>query len=318
MTGRSLFRVLRWVGLAAVAPVLWACQARSLETPELKPEMTFGKTFQQTINRNVDMLFLVDDSSSMRLSQDNLNRNFPTFMTTLQSAPQGLPNIHVAVISSDMGAGDGSVAGCDTTGGKQGIFQYTPRGTCTASGLAGGRDVHLGHRRRQELHRQASRTCSPASRPSVRPAAASSTSSLPSCARSAPTGARRRQREPGLPAPRRVPRDHHDHERGRLLRVARTCRCSTRARTPTSCRSSARPRTSAATSSATSATACTRAATRPTTTWPRRSPTPAARRTTRKATCSAPSTPPTGSRPSRPIRARSSSRRSRARRRPTP
>jgi hypothetical protein len=138
MTGRSLFRVFRWVGLAAVAPVLWACQARSLERPELKPEMTFGKTFQQTINRNVDMLFLVDDSSSMRLSQDNLNRNFPTFMTTLQSSPQGLPNIHVAVISSDMGAGDTSVAGCDATGGKNGIFQYTPRGTCTASGLEAG------------------------------------------------------------------------------------------------------------------------------------------------------------------------------------
>jgi len=138
MTGRSLFRVLRWVGMAAVIPVLWACQARSLERPELKPEMIYGKTFQQTVNRNVDMLFLVDDSSSMRLSQDNLNRNFPRFMTTLQAAPQGLPNIHVAVISSDMGAGDGSVSGCNTTGGKQGIFQYTPRGTCTASGLQDG------------------------------------------------------------------------------------------------------------------------------------------------------------------------------------
>jgi hypothetical protein len=31
----------------------------------------------------------------------------------------------VAVISSDMGAGDGSVASCDSTGGKNGIFQYT-------------------------------------------------------------------------------------------------------------------------------------------------------------------------------------------------
>jgi hypothetical protein len=138
MTGRSMFRVLRWVGLAAVAPVLWACNARNLEAPVLKPEATFGKTFQQSVNRNVDMLFLVDDSSSMRLSQANLERNFPTFMTTLQNAPQGLPNIHVAVISSDMGAGDGSVAGCDTTGGKNGIFQYTPRGTCTSSGLDAG------------------------------------------------------------------------------------------------------------------------------------------------------------------------------------
>jgi hypothetical protein len=138
MTGRSLFRVLRWVGLAAVAPALWACQARSLEAPVLKPEATFAKRFQQSINRNVDMLFLVDDSSSMRLSQANLERNFPTFMTTLQNAPQGLPNVHVAVISSDMGAGDGSVASCDATGGKNGIFQYTARGSCAATNLQQG------------------------------------------------------------------------------------------------------------------------------------------------------------------------------------
>ena len=100
MTGRSIFRVLRWAGLAAVAPVLWACNARTLEAPVLKPSSTYAKTFQQSVNRNVDLLFLVDDSSSMRLSQDNLNRNFPTFMTTLMNSPQGLPNIHVAVISS--------------------------------------------------------------------------------------------------------------------------------------------------------------------------------------------------------------------------
>ena len=55
VTGRKMFRVLRWVGLAAVAPVLWACNARTLEKPNLTPEQTYGKTFQQTINRNVDM-----------------------------------------------------------------------------------------------------------------------------------------------------------------------------------------------------------------------------------------------------------------------
>ena len=140
MTGRSMFRVLRWVGLAAVAPVLWACQARSLEAPVLRPEATFGKTFQQSINRNVDMLFLIDDSSSMRLSQANLERNFPTFMTTLRGPANGpgLPNLHVAVISSDMGAGDGSVASCDSSGGKNGIFQYTPRGSCATNPLQAG------------------------------------------------------------------------------------------------------------------------------------------------------------------------------------
>ena len=81
MIGRSMFRVLRWVGLAAVAPALWACQARSLEAPLLKPESTFTKSFAQSINRNVDILFLIDDSSSMGLSQENLQRELPAFMT---------------------------------------------------------------------------------------------------------------------------------------------------------------------------------------------------------------------------------------------
>ena len=34
-----------------------------------------------------------------------------------------------------MGAGDGSIAGCDATGGKNGIFQYAARGSCTTTGL---------------------------------------------------------------------------------------------------------------------------------------------------------------------------------------
>ena len=34
-----------------------------------------------------------------------------------------------------MGAGDGIVASCDRPAASNGIFQYTPRGTCTATGL---------------------------------------------------------------------------------------------------------------------------------------------------------------------------------------
>jgi hypothetical protein len=89
-------------------------------------------------NRNLDILFMVDNSSSMRLSQDNLQTNFPMFMDVLKNIPGGLPNIHVAVISSDMGAGDGSIASCSSTGGDNGIFQYTARGTCTNTTLQAG------------------------------------------------------------------------------------------------------------------------------------------------------------------------------------
>src|SRR4051794_22044220 len=136
--GRRLRRVLGWFSLAALAPALFACNARTVERPDLVPSMTAKSTVSLVANRNVDLLFLVDDSSSMRLSQDNLRRNFPVLMQTLKNQPGGMPNVHIAVISSDMGAGDGSIASCDMVGGKNGIFQYTPHGTCTSSGLLPG------------------------------------------------------------------------------------------------------------------------------------------------------------------------------------
>ena len=86
-------------------------------------------------NNDLDVLFLVDDSASMTLAQTNLVRSFPAFPIALKASPQGVPDLHIAIISSDMGAGDGTVPGCDASGGQKGIFQYTPRGTCTASGL---------------------------------------------------------------------------------------------------------------------------------------------------------------------------------------
>ena len=89
-------------------------------------------------NRNLDILFMVDNSSSMRLSQSNLATNFPMFMDVLKNLPGGLPNIHVAVVSSDMGAGDGLIASCSATGGDNGIFHFAPTGTCTATTLQTG------------------------------------------------------------------------------------------------------------------------------------------------------------------------------------
>jgi hypothetical protein len=136
MTGLKVFRILRWAGLAAAFPLLWACAARTLEEPMLKPDQTYAKTFQQTVNRDIDLLFLVDDSTSMRLSQQNLERNFPAFMTALRMIPGGLPNVHIAVISSDMGAHD-DIGQCVGTG-KAGIFQTMQRGsTCAGTSLMG-------------------------------------------------------------------------------------------------------------------------------------------------------------------------------------
>src|SRR5437763_1248969 len=45
---------------------------------------------------------------------------------------------HVAVVSSDLGAGDGTVPTCNATGGDGGKFQYAARGVCTSTGLNAG------------------------------------------------------------------------------------------------------------------------------------------------------------------------------------
>ena len=129
----------RW-GFAIALAAVCGCPRPPLTTEKRPPRdgVPARPSVYFATNRNVDLLFLIDDSSSMRLSQDNLQRNFPVLMRQLENLPGGLPNIHVAVISSDMGAGDGSVASCDTTGGENGIFQHTARGACAATGLAAG------------------------------------------------------------------------------------------------------------------------------------------------------------------------------------
>jgi len=90
-----------------------------------------GGTFVPT--RKVDMLFVIKDSGSTRLMQDNLLRNFPTFINRL-SDPPGLPDLHIAVITSDLGAGDGTIPGCDVALGRR-------------NELAGGLSVENGARR---------------------------------------------------------------------------------------------------------------------------------------------------------------------------
>src|SRR6478609_5800192 len=137
MTGRKLFasrpwRLLRWGGLAALLPALWACTTRSLEPPILKPAVDNWVTFTENVNPDIDIIFLVDNSSSMKLSQTNLLNNFPVFMNVLKGLPMGLPNVHIAVVSSDMGAGTGT-GGC-AGNGQAGLFQWgAPTATCPAT-----------------------------------------------------------------------------------------------------------------------------------------------------------------------------------------
>jgi len=63
---RRVWAVTRWVAVASALPLIWACNARTLEPPTPNPTRVTNNTFQQSLNREIDILFMVDDSSSMR------------------------------------------------------------------------------------------------------------------------------------------------------------------------------------------------------------------------------------------------------------
>jgi MYXO-CTERM domain-containing protein len=120
-------KLWRVVAMGALASVASACAVSDADPSQ-------PRTSELIANRNLDVLFMIDNSSSMRLSQANLISNFPNFMDALKALPGGLPNIHVAVESSDMGAGDGTIAQCSKTG-DNGVFHFVPTGTCAATTL---------------------------------------------------------------------------------------------------------------------------------------------------------------------------------------
>jgi hypothetical protein len=93
--------------------------------------------FPAPTNRDADVLFVVDTAPGSAAAQARLAAAFPAFIATLKAGHTQLPNLHVAVISSDLGAGADAAAdapGC-RPGGDRAAFQVAPRLGCGLSGL---------------------------------------------------------------------------------------------------------------------------------------------------------------------------------------
>jgi hypothetical protein len=71
----------------------------------------------------LDLLFMIDDSRSMAEEQTNLARNFPRLIDELEKLPTGFPDLHLGVVSSDLGAGSGNRLVCDKEMGDRGVMQ---------------------------------------------------------------------------------------------------------------------------------------------------------------------------------------------------
>jgi hypothetical protein len=133
------WRVGRWIVAASAAPALWACTDHTLEMPQVPPSQTSTNVIPESVDRDIDILFMVDDSQSMAPLIDKLTTNFRVLVGRLEALPGGLPNVHMAVVSSDLGAGRQAGIGHCAVGGDGGEFQDQPRMGCTSSGLLPGR-----------------------------------------------------------------------------------------------------------------------------------------------------------------------------------
>ena len=117
------------LGLTVVG-LLAGCPDRSISQPDINQGRVEYKDIPIKVNRDIDILFVIDDSPSMSDKQTNLKNNFPGFINVLNTIEGGLPNVHLGVVTSDLGtkgaedSGAGpSINGCNAS--KNGNLQLS-------------------------------------------------------------------------------------------------------------------------------------------------------------------------------------------------
>ena len=138
---------MSWKAAGLVVVAACACSVQTLSVNE---ESRADKLFELTADwpafvqapagqaprGTIDILFMVDNSSSMAALQGQLLAGFDTFMYVLDNIPGGTPDMHIGVISSDLGAGDGSIENCDAAGGDRGRLQRVQSADCGNGDMA--------------------------------------------------------------------------------------------------------------------------------------------------------------------------------------
>ncbi len=84
----------------------------------------FGSTTRvpQSLDRAVDLLFVIDNSGSMADEQANTRGNFPAYFTSLKNMVGGLPDVHLGVTTTDLGTGMFQITYCEEVGGDGGAL----------------------------------------------------------------------------------------------------------------------------------------------------------------------------------------------------
>ena len=185
------------LGLATLG-LLAGCPDRTISEVNPQQGRVEYKDIPVTVNRDIDILFIIDDSPSMLDKQTNLKTNFPNFINVLNTIEGGLPNVHLGVVT--LGPRHEGRRGRDRR-----VRRSAPvRGSCSGNGKAGNlqtngcalvqRHVHQRHRRTPTA--RVRRTTPARSRPRSR----RSPASAPRVAASSSTSRRRSARVNNNPA----------------------------------------------------------------------------------------------------------------------
>lgn len=117
---------MRLLGMLLVA----ACTSNNVVVGDLQ-EVTSLKAIP---NHELDVLFVVDNSPSMLDKQHSLANNFPRMIDVLGTLDDGLPDLHIGVVTSDLGTsgsrtspapdiGTPGLGGCHGTGDSGNLVQ---------------------------------------------------------------------------------------------------------------------------------------------------------------------------------------------------
>lgn len=126
---------MKRLSLMSLGLLFAGCPDREVSKVDPDPQAIEEKRIPINVKRELDLLFVIDSSGSMAGEQASLAQDFPAFMTILKNIDGGLPDLHMAVVTPDMGAplSAQAISGCGGNG-DNGAFQLGSSGCSQVNG----------------------------------------------------------------------------------------------------------------------------------------------------------------------------------------
>lgn len=101
-------------------PIDAGTDAAADATPDAAAALVAVATVPAELNRALDLLLVIDNSISMAEEQQSIAGNLPQLINVLSTAPGGLPDVHIGVVSTDVGSGGVTIGGCSSPARPEG------------------------------------------------------------------------------------------------------------------------------------------------------------------------------------------------------